>query len=45
MSARGMHFKRSKIDGVINFPRPTLKQELKKFIGLVNYFRNHVRVS
>ena len=45
LSADGMHFKRSKIDGVINFPRPTTKQGLKKFIGLVNYFRNHVKDS
>jgi hypothetical protein len=39
------HFKRSKIDCVINFPRPTTKLELKKFIGLVNYFRSHVKDS
>jgi hypothetical protein len=45
LSVEGMHFKRSKIDGVINFPRPTTKQGLKKFIGLVNYFRSHVKDS
>ena len=45
LSADGMHFKRSKLDGVINFPRPTTKQGLKKFIGLINYFRSHVKDS
>ena len=45
LSANGMHFKRSKIDGVITFPKPTTKLGLKKFIGLINYFRNHVKDS
>ena len=45
LSAKGMHFKRSKLDGVINVPKPQTKYGLKKFIGLVNYFRNHVRDS
>ena len=45
LSASGMHFKSSKIDGVINFPKPTTKLGLKKFIGLINYFRNHVKDS
>ena len=45
LSATGMHFKLSKLDGVINFPKPQTKHGLKKFIGLVNYFRQHVKDS
>jgi hypothetical protein len=33
------------MDWVINFPKPTTKQGLKKIIGLINYFRNHVKDS
>ena len=36
LSSRGMHFKRSRLDGVINFPIPETKEGLKRFIGLVN---------
>ena len=45
LSSKGMHFKRSKLDGVINFPKPSTKHGMKQFIGLVNYFRGHVRES
>ena len=38
----GLHFTRSKIDSVLNFPRPKTKKQLKSFIGLANYFRDHI---
>ena len=39
----GIHFARDKIDSVENFPRPEFKKQLKSFLGLANYFGNHVR--
>ena len=38
----GMHFKRSKLDSVLNFELPTYGKQLKSFIGFCNYFRDHV---
>ena len=39
----GLHFTRDKLDSVLNFPRPLTKRQLKSFLGLANYFRNHIR--
>ena len=39
----GLHFTRDKIDSVLNFPRLTTKRQVKAFIGLANYFRDHIR--
>ena len=39
----GLHFTRSKLDSVVNFPRPTMKKQVKSFLGLANYFRDHIR--
>ena len=39
----GIHFTRDKLDSVTNFPLPKTKGELKAFIGLVNYFRDHLK--
>ena len=39
----GLHFTQSKLDSVINFPRPETKKRLKSFLGLANYFRDHIR--
>ena len=38
----GLHFTRSKLDKVLNFPRPETKKAMKSFIGLANYFRDHI---
>jgi transposase InsO family protein len=38
----GMHFKRSKLDSVLDFELPTYGKQLKSFIGFCNYFRDHV---
>ena len=39
----GLHFTRSKLDSVLNFPRPETKRQVKSFLGLANYFRDHIR--
>jgi len=39
----GIHMTDSKLDSIRNFPQPVLKRELKSFLGLANYFRDHVR--
>ena len=38
----GLHFTRDKLDSVLNFPRPQTKRQIKSFIGLANYFRDHI---
>jgi hypothetical protein len=39
----GLHFTRDKLDSVLNFPRPETKRQIKSFIGLANYFRDHIK--
>ena len=39
----GLHFTRDKLDSVLNFPRPENKRQIKSFLGLANYFRDHIR--
>ena len=39
----GLHFTRSKIDSVLNFPKPRTKRQIKSFLGLANYFRDHIK--
>lgn len=43
ISATGTSFSERKRSKVLDFPPPTTKRQLKGFIGLVNYFRDHVR--
>jgi uncharacterized protein (DUF2461 family) len=38
----GIHFERSKIDSILDFKTPKTKQQLKAFLGLANWFRDHV---
>ena len=38
----GIHFARSKLDSIKEFPLPTLQSELFSFLGFANYFRDHV---
>jgi hypothetical protein len=38
----GITMSREKISKVLNFPIPTKLKELRSFLGLVNYFRDHV---
>ena len=42
LSATGISFTSDKISKVVELPRPTVKHELKRFLGLVNYFRDHL---
>jgi hypothetical protein len=39
----GIHMTDEKLDSIRQFPLPILKRELKSFLGLANYFRDHVR--
>ena len=39
----GISFTQMKLDNVVNFIQPTNIKQLRSFIGLVNYFRDHVR--
>jgi transposase InsO family protein len=43
LSQNGHYFSREKIDSLVNFHRPVTAHDLKSFLGLANYFRNHVR--
>ena len=43
IDANGLHFTRDKLDSVLNFPRPETKRQIKSFIGLANYFRDHIQ--
>ena len=38
----GIHFERSKIDSILDFKTPDTQQQLKAFLGLANWFRDHV---
>ena len=39
----GLHFTRSKLDSVLNFPKPRTKRQIKSFLCLANYFRDHIK--
>ena len=43
LDSTGIHMTETKLDSIRNFPKPKLKRELKQFLGLANYFRDHVR--
>jgi len=38
----GMHFTETKLNKVLHFDRPSTQAGLKSFLGLINYFRDHV---
>jgi len=38
----GIHFTKEKIQKVVDFPTPVTVKELQSFIGLANYFRDHI---
>lgn len=42
ISGEGLHFSREKLQKVADFPKPRTHKELKGFLGLANYFRDHV---
>lgn len=39
----GITFTRERLDSVLQIPLPTHERGLKKFIGIVNYFHDHIR--
>ena len=43
ISADGVKFSREKLHKVVEVKRPKRSKELKSFLGLANYFREHVR--
>jgi hypothetical protein len=43
ISEEGVTFSRGKIQEVLDFSRPVTQQQLRQFIGLANYYRDHVR--
>lgn len=43
LSQTGLHFSREKINSAIQLARPKTQQELKQFLGLANYFGNHLQ--
>jgi transposase InsO family protein len=42
ISAEGVTFSREKREKVLTFPKPVRMKEMLQFLGLVNYFRDHV---
>ncbi len=38
----GLSMSKKKIQKVIDFPKPTTAHQMKQFVGLVNYFHDHV---
>jgi hypothetical protein len=42
-SEEGVSFSRGKLQEVLDFPRPVTQQQLRQFIGLANYYRDHVK--
>jgi len=39
----GLHFTQSKLDTVLSFQKPVYHAQLRSFLGLANYFRDHVK--
>jgi hypothetical protein len=43
LNEHGKSFAKQKLDNVVNFVKQINIKQLRSFIGLVNYFRDHVR--
>jgi hypothetical protein len=43
LDAEGATFSRTKFDSVVEFIKPSNMKELRSFVGLVNYFRDHIK--
>jgi hypothetical protein len=43
LDAEGDTFSRTKFDSVVEFVKPSNMKELRSFVGLVNYFRDHIQ--
>jgi len=42
IDSTGISFSRKKIDTVLDFAIPTTQKQLKQFLGIANYFRDHI---
>jgi hypothetical protein len=42
LDAEGATFSKTKFDSVVEFVKPTNMKKLRSFVGLVNYFRDHI---
>lgn len=42
-SEEGISFDRNKLNLVEDFPDPIIHEDLKRFVGLANYFRDHIK--
>ena len=43
ISATGINMSKKRIESAISFRKPTSPKELQSFLGLVNYFKDHLR--
>ena len=43
INQHGKSFTRAKLQEVVDFPKPKTQGELRSFLGLANYFRDHIR--
>ena len=43
VSSEGLTMSRTRIQDLLDFPKPTLSKQLKSFLGFVNYFRDFIR--
>jgi len=43
IDSSGLHFTQDKLDSVLNFQKPVYHAQLRSFLGLANYFRDHVK--
>jgi hypothetical protein len=43
IDGNGLSFSPTKIEKIINFRKPKIAKELKSFLGLASYFRDHVK--
>ena len=43
INEQGLSLSKAKIDKVVDFPKSQVAKQLKLFLGLANYFRDHVQ--
>ena len=43
ISSDGVQMSKDRVKQVADFPTPQLSKQLKSFLGITNYFRDHVR--
>jgi transposase InsO family protein len=43
IDSEGLHFTRSKIDSILDFPKPRTKGAMKTFLGMVNHMHTHIK--